>query len=214
MVTSGFAETRTDVAPYALATHLAIAFVIFAWIIWLILTGRRENKALLLARRERNPKLDGLGRLLVGFLFVQILLGALVAGTDAGQAFPTWPLMNGEFFPSGSFSLSPPTSNFFENPGLTQFNHRIWGYLTFLVAVWFWFKSRRCPSAATKRAIDLLTATVFIQVAIGIFTALYAAQAHIAITHQLIAMLVFGLAIRASFLCRFPITALERNKLN
>ena len=62
------------------------------------------------------------------FAFLQILLGALVAGIDAGRAFPTWPLMNGQFFPADAFYVPDGQGGslsawhaFFENPGLVQF---------------------------------------------------------------------------------------------
>jgi heme A synthase len=73
------------------------------------------------------------------FAFLQILLGALVAGIDAGSAFPTWPLMNGQFFPADAFYVPdgnggtlPVWHAFFENPGLVQFMHRMSGYLLFV----------------------------------------------------------------------------------
>ena len=59
--------------------------------------------ALLQARRAGEGKLVSLSTGLLHFAFLQILLGALVAGIDAGRAFPTWPDMNGSFFPADAF---------------------------------------------------------------------------------------------------------------
>jgi heme a synthase len=59
------------------------------------------------ARRGREAKLFGLSTGLMHFTFLQILLGALVAGIDAGKSFPTWPLMGDSFFPPYAFDLEP-----------------------------------------------------------------------------------------------------------
>ena len=36
------------------------------------------------------------------FIILQISLGALVSGLDAGQIYQTWPLMNEKIFPNGN----------------------------------------------------------------------------------------------------------------
>ena len=59
----------------------------------------------------------------------QMLLGALVAGLHAGLIYNTWPDMNGQVFPEDPFFSSPWWINFFENPGLAQFDHRIGAYM-------------------------------------------------------------------------------------
>ena len=73
------------------------------------------------------------GTVLIAVAFAQILLGALVAGIDAGRDYTDWPLMGGEIFPSTAFNLEPFWSNFLANPGLVQFNHRLLGYALFLL---------------------------------------------------------------------------------
>ena len=73
--------------------------------------------------------LAGLGVL----CYVQLALGALVAGIDAGRAYNDWPLMNGNWIPDDLFEYEPFITNFFENSGLVQFNHRLTAYLLFIV---------------------------------------------------------------------------------
>ncbi|MBL9054091.1 MAG: COX15/CtaA family protein, partial [Tabrizicola sp.] len=99
MVSSGLKGEMVDVASYRLATHLGLAFVILGVIGWYVLLLGRSEVDLMTARRGREARLYSLSTGLMHFAFLQIVLGALVAGIDAGRAYPTWPLMNGQFFP-------------------------------------------------------------------------------------------------------------------
>src|SRR6185436_8852008 len=54
-------------------------------------------------------------RLLVVLAFVQIALGGLVAGRDAGLTYNTWPLMDGRLVPSGLGMLKPVWLNLVDN---------------------------------------------------------------------------------------------------
>ena len=107
MVSSGLTGERVDVASYRLATHLGLAFVILGYLAWYILLLSRPEKDLMQARRGKETKLFSLSTGLLHASFVQILLGALVAGIDAGRAFTDWPLMAGSFFPPEAFDLTP-----------------------------------------------------------------------------------------------------------
>jgi len=204
MVSSGLTGRMVDVASYRLALHLGLAFVIMGVILWLILLLSRDAAELLQARRRREGGLARLaGRLLALALF-QVLLGALVAGIDAGRGYTDWPLMNGAFLPPESFDYLPLWSNLFENPALVQFNHRIIGYLLFAFAGFTWWRSRRSPLRATRGAFGLLMAMVVLQMLLGIVTVLYAAPAGLAILHQLGAVAVVLLVLRARFLALYP----------
>ncbi len=209
MVSSGLTGTMVDVASYRLATHLGIAFVILALISWYVLTLGREERELIQARRGAEPKLKGLATGVLHFSFLQILLGALVAGIDAGRGFPTWPLMNGAFFPADAFYV-PGADNgatwraFFENPGLVQFMHRMAGYLLFVFALFAWWKARGSPLVRTRRAFDWMAVAIFGQMVLGIVTVLYAAPWQIAIIHQLGAVAVIVLVLRARFQTMYP----------
>ena len=146
------------------------------------------------------------------FAFLQILLGALVAGIDAGAGYPTWPLMNGDFFPADAFFVSdgnggslPVWHAFFENPGLVQFIHRMSGYLLVIFGVVVWLKGRRSSYQATQGAFHLVMAMLVAQMVLGIYAALTAAQVHVAITHQIGAVILWVLILRARHLSQYPI---------
>lgn len=138
-------------------------------------------------------------------LFLQIILGALVAGIDAGRAFPTWPDMAGGFLPPDPLDLQPLWRNFFESPGLVQFIHRMAGYAVAILAVVVWLHGRRSPHPSTRLAFHLILAAVALQVLLGIWAVLSMAQLHVAIAHQASAILLWTLVIRGRFLARHPI---------
>ncbi len=204
MVSSGLTGRMVDVASYRLALHLGLAFVILGLITWYVLSLRKSGAELLQARRRREGGLMAFSTVLLAVLFVQILLGGLVAGIDAGRSYPTWPDMAGEFLPSESFGYTPLWSNFFENPALVQFNHRLMGYIAFALGLALWWKSRKSPVAATRGAFALMAVMMLAQVALGIFAVLYLARLDIALTHQLGAVALFVLIIRARFHAAFP----------
>ena len=184
MVHSGLQGEMTSVASYRLATHLGLAFAILGLILWYILLLGRTESQNIQARRLRERSLFGMGTGLMHLAFLQILLGALVAGIDAGRNFVDWPWMAGQFFPPDAFSITPVWRNFFENPGTVQFMHRIAGYLLFLFAIGVFFRGRRAAAPSTRLAFTLAAGMIVVQMLIGIWTVLNAAPLHIAITHQ------------------------------
>lgn len=204
MVSSGLVGRMVDVASYRLAIHLGLAFFILGLIAWFVFELRRESAELLQARRRRESGLMRLAAVLVLLLFVQILLGALVAGIDAGRSFPTWPSMAGEFLPSESFDYSPMWSNFFENPALVQFNHRLLGYVAFALGAFVWWRSRSSAMAGVRSRFEWMMVIMFGQVVLGIVTVLYAAPVYVALIHQLGAVVLFVLTLRARFEAGYP----------
>ena len=211
MVSSGLTGTMLDVASYRLATHLGLAFVILGLIAWYVLRLGRSEADLMQARRNGDKSLQNHSKWLIGLAFVQILVGALVAGIDAGRTYTDWPLMGGDVFPSLAFELTPLWSNFFENEALVQFNHRILGYLLFGFGLFVWSRARRSATMATRRAFDWMAVMLFGQLVIGIGTVLYAAPWSIAIIHQLGAVVLVTLMIRALFHATYPTTQSVRS---
>ncbi len=204
MVSSGLTGRMVDVASYRLAVHLGLAFYILGTIAWYVWLLRRKETELLQARRQADLGLARLGKILLVLAFAQVLLGALVAGIDAGRGYIDWPMMNGAFLPPESFDFTPMWVNFFENPALVQFNHRILGYIVFIAALFVWFKSRASALNLIKRNFSLMMLAVFGQVVLGIGTVLYAAPWHIAIIHQIGAVITIILMLRAVFAATYP----------
>lgn len=212
MVSSGLEGEMLDVASYRLAVHLGLAFVILGFLAWYVFLLGRSEAELMTARRGREAKLYSLSTGLMHFAFLQILLGALVAGIDAGRAFPTWPLMNGQFFPADAFYVPdgqggtlPVWHAFFENPGLVQFIHRMSGYLLFFFAVVVWLRGLKSSYQVTQMAFHQVMAMMVVQMALGIATVLTVAHVHVAITHQIGAVILWVLILRARHLSMYPV---------
>ncbi len=185
MVASGL-SVRTDVSQYRLATHLTLAALILAYTVWL---ARGLAPSPLTGTRRR---LRGMATLLVGLTFVQIFLGGLVAGLDAGLTYNTWPLMDGTLVPSGLFSLSPWWRNLFESVLTVQFDHRLGAYLLFALAWAHTWQARGTPFARGALVLALL---VTLQAALGITTLLMVVPLDVALTHQLGATVVLIAAV-------------------
>ncbi|MEC8573000.1 MAG: heme A synthase [Pseudomonadota bacterium] len=207
MVASGVTqgEGMTAVASYRLATHLGLAFVILGVISWYMFQLGREERDLMQARRAKESKLFSLSTGLLHFSFLQIILGALVAGIDAGRSYTDWPLMGGQIIPPDPFMIEPLWKNFFENPGLVQFIHRVSGYLLLAFGVVVWLRGRNSAHPRTQFAFNAVFAALLLQMVLGIVTVLYGAPWQIAILHQLMAVCLWVLILRARFLSAYPI---------
>jgi heme a synthase len=212
MVSSGVVqgEGTLDVASYRLALHLGLAFIILGVIAWYLFALGREERDLMQARRTREGGRVSLTTWMLVALFVQVLLGALVAGIDAGRGFTDWPLMGGQVFPPDAYVLQPMWRNFFESPGLVQWIHRVGGYLVFALGVVVWMRGRRSPHAATRGAFNAMFAVLSLQVVLGIFTVIYGAPWPIAIVHQFVAVALWVLLLRARFISAYPIATSVR----
>jgi heme a synthase len=207
MVSSGLVGTRVDVVSWKLATHLGLAFVILGFIAWFVFLLGRSESDLLQAQRVREARLFGMTTGLMHFAFLQIILGALVAGIDAGRYFPTWPLMGDSFFPADAFYVpgQPAWTAIYENAGLVQFIHRMSGYLLFAFGIVVWLRGRQSVHGTTRTAYHAVMAMLVAQMLLGIVTVLTVAHVHVAITHQIGAVILWVLIIRARHLAQYPL---------
>jgi cytochrome c oxidase assembly protein subunit 15 len=179
MVASGLVD-RTSVAPYRLAVHLTLAFVILAALLWAARSARGVETVDVPARIRAGALI------VLGLAFLQVALGALVAGLDAGRTFTTWPLIDGGLVPPADslFVLRPAWTNFFENPLTAQFTHRIGAYVLFAAALLHALDARRTGGKVARMAL-LLFGVVALQAVIGIVTLVEAAPIGLALLHQL-----------------------------
>ena len=205
MVHSGLAPGMFDVASYRLAVHLGLAFLILGLIAWWVLRLGRPEAELMVARREGDRRLAGLATGVLHLTGVQILIGALVAGIDAGRNYTDWPLMAGGFTPPGMWAIEPWYRNLFENDGTVQFFHRLAGYLLLAFGLAAWAVARRSARRATRRAFDGVALMLLAQVGLGIVTVMNSAPWPLAIAHQFGAVVLITLILRARFLSRHPL---------
>lgn len=205
MVSSGLREGMLDVASYRLATHLGLAFLILALIAWFVMKLGRDEAALMSARRDGDRKLKGMATGVLHLSFLQIIIGALVAGIDAGRNYTDWPLMAGGFTPPGMWAIEPWWRNLFENDSTVQFVHRMLGYVLLLVAVAAWVAGRLSARDRTRGAFHAMMAMMGVQIVLGVVTVMNSAPWPLAIAHQFGAVVLIVLVLRARFLAMYPL---------
>jgi heme a synthase len=191
MVASGLSQ-RIEVSHYRLATHLVLALLIFAGIVW---TLRRLA--------DRPPpvapqRLKITSFVLLALTFVQLYLGALVAGLRAGKVYNTWPEIDGALIPSAArlFFDAPWWRNLFDNTLTVQFEHRTTAYALFALAILHLIDAvrSRAGTAAVNGAMWLAVA-ITAQATLGILTLLNQVPVDLALTHQAVAIAVLTLAV-------------------
>ena len=182
MVKSGLTG-RVDVSQYRLAVHLTMASAIFAYTLWLAWATRPLPAVKGPAWRPGA---------MTGLVLVQIALGGLVAGMDAGLAYNTWPLMDGALVPAGLLP-SGDWAHLFEDTKTTQFVHRMSAYLLLAAALAHAVAATRFGEGYRRRAWTLL-ALVIGQALIGVVTLVMQVPLGWALAHQLGAIVVLGYA--------------------
>jgi cytochrome c oxidase assembly protein subunit 15 len=189
MVKSGLA-TRIDVSQYRLAAHLGLAFLIF---------GFTFATALDFLPRAQAPAAPFWVRAAAGgifaLVFVQIMLGALVAGLKAGFVYNTWPLMGGRLWPEDYWRLSPWFANWGENAAAVQADHRLGAYLLAIAVAAVWVLARKKVSRRVRGALNLLGGLVAVQLALGIATLVTGVQLTLALLHQGVALFLFAASV-------------------
>jgi cytochrome c oxidase assembly protein subunit 15 len=194
MVASGLSE-RTDVSQYRLATHLTLACIILAYVLW---TARGLAPAYTPAARGTRLAAG----LIVALALLQIFLGGLVAGLDAGLTFNTWPRMDGAIVPSGLLLQEPWWRNLFENVATVQFDHRLGGYVLFSVTLLYALFASRTPQATGAQRLAFL---VLLQATLGVLTLIHMVPLPLALMHQLGAVIVLSYAVTHARAMRPPL---------
>lgn len=196
MVKSGLSGTMTSVSHFWLSIHLMTALFTLAGLVWTALDLRRMSR-IGKAQRARWTWPATLAGLI---LALQLLLGAWVAGLDAGLASDTWPLMQDRLIPEfdESRGLGYAATH---DPFLIHFLHRWWAWVVVIALVWFARKIR-----PLDRRVSVAIHTAFgTQIVLGIATVMAGMPLWLAALHQLVAaLLVIALTIGAHVLGRTP----------
>ena len=184
MVTSGLAG-RVDVSPVRLAVHLGMAFAILALALWLALDAFGWPRA-----RSKLGAPNWAPALLLAVLFAQILLGAILAGADGGQAYADWPTIGGEYWPRGAFEGALT-----ENHATQQLLHRSLGYLAGLIAAGLALTAALKGEGAARGSALLVGGLAALQVGLGVATLLTGSPLTPSLVHQANAALLWAAAV-------------------
>ncbi|MCH9781022.1 MAG: COX15/CtaA family protein [Alphaproteobacteria bacterium] len=190
MVQSGFAN-RIEVSHLRLSIHLALAFAVVAALVVIIkqiprgavgeasVTGARTQRL-----RQNKPTMPlGLAWLTLLLVCLQVVIGAWVAGTNAGQIYTDFPLFGGLVLPSEYLATA---RHLVFDPGTIQANHRLLAYvLVGLGVVLAW---------RYHMGLSFLVACL-IQGIIGVITLLLAVPVFWGAFHQFGAIALFIVAL-------------------
>ena len=185
MVQSGLTE-RTDVSHFRLSAHLLLALFIMAALIWVAL----DLKYLAKTGENRPARLNRMGVVIGTILFVQLLLGAWVAGLNAGYVASDWPLMQGKLIPDGIDWVLGAGWALTHDPYLLHFLHRWWAWVVAAGLVVFARKVKAVDRPASK-AIHIAFGT---QILLGIATVMTGMNIILAVLHQAVGALVVATA--------------------
>ncbi len=185
MVTSGLSD-RTEVAQERLALHLLIAAATFGALIY---------AAAGLGERARAPSPRGFAISATAFaalVWLQLGLGALVAGLRAGLIYDTWPLMGSRFVPAEAFGS---LRSLFDDQATAQFDHRLMAYALVAFALVQAVAAMRSAPPALARRAALIAGLAALQGGLGVATLIFSVPIPIALTHQATALVLFGVAV-------------------
>jgi len=197
MVASGLAD-RVSVAPERLMIHLGLAFALLGALVWTALDAWAGQ-----ARQTLPSPWTRRAALFIGLIYLQILLGALVAGNDAGLVYRDWPLMNGALFPR-DYAGDGLWATLAHSQAAVQLHHRLLAYVLTIVAVVLAVGARRSRYLAeeTKVLAQVAAGGVLVQALLGIATLMTGVPIWLGVLHQLAAALVLSLAVAFAWRAR------------
>ena len=197
MVKSGMVN-NPHVSHYRLAAHLITALFLFAYIFHLALSIGWPS-----TNKIRIPYYRQVLRLLLLFISIQILYGAFVAGLKAGLFYPTFPTMNGDWFPliiSESYR-SQGWMSMVDTIASVQFIHRWLGIGIWVSVGLIGIVFGSSLSGNLRKTYWILLLTISLQALLGIYTLLYSVPITLAVLHQfgaLITLMAWGYAIHTT----------------
>jgi len=191
MVASGLVD-RPDVSHLRLATHLLTALLLFSVTIWTAL----DLFALARDPAARPARLIPFTAAALIILAIQIMLGAFVAGLDAGYAFASWPKMGDEWFPSGGWNDAwGLVANLRDNPIVVQFVHRWFAWIAVIAAL---LTARKARAAGAIGPVHAIATFTIVQIMLGIATLMTGVAIPIAAAHQAVAALLLAAMVAAA----------------
>lgn len=193
MVESGL-QREPNVSQYRLAAHLSVAFLIYSILLFLSWNqfNSRNNKLV----SELNITLKNQMILCYFLVFLTIILGAFVAGTNAGLAYNNFPFMGDTFLPPEAFRINPWWKNFFENVSLIQFDHRVVATITLLIISYTWFSNlKKIHCKTIKILLNCLIIITSLQYGLGVLTLVFYVPIGLGVIHQLGSLILLSIIV-------------------
>ena len=189
MVYSGLAD-RVSVAPERLATHLTLALALFVLLIWTGLDAWTGAP-----RQEDVSRWRTWSLVFLGAVFFQCLLGAFVAGNQAGLVYNDWPLMNGALLPR-DYAGTGLWNTLAHNQASVQLHHRLGAYALFIAAIVLAVMAfrDRYLSGQAKQVGLAVGAAALLQLVLGIATLMAGVPVWLGVLHQVGAAILLAAA--------------------
>lgn len=188
MVASGLSQ-RVSVAPEMLAAHLLMALLLLIATVWTAFEALEGGK------RGRGAPGGWMAATIILLVLVvlQCVLGAFVAGNQAGLVYNDWPLMNGHVLPPAGGSHD--AMGVLHDQGVVQFAHRCNAYLLLIYATAFAvILGRKAQDDGLKFTATALSTLIWVQATLGVATLVTVVAFGFALTHQVLAACLVALA--------------------
>jgi cytochrome c oxidase assembly protein subunit 15 len=191
MVQSGLVDTPR-VAPIKLTAHLSLATIIFGLILWMAWNLCPKSP-----RIETSKPLRRFSILVTVAIFIQIMLGGLVAGNDAGLVFNTYPLMDGAYIPPDLYFMDPWYANIIEDVKTVQWHHRLMALLLAIMIPLYVFQLLKHKNNQKLKIYCTALLFIFIlQYTFGVLTLIHVVPIALASLHQLVAIILIGVSLK------------------
>lgn len=213
MVQSGLVDDPR-VSPVKLSLHLSLAFIVFCYVCWTVWLLRNRNSVIPAKagiQKKRSiwiPAFAGMTkrgiwiRVITLLVFIQIVLGAWVAGMDAGMVYNTWPLMDGDIAPPNLMTLEPWHRNVIENIPQVQFQHRSFAYVVAAAVILYVLLNWKGASRHERHWLFKLAFVLLVQFKLGVLTLIHMVPIGLASAHQMVALILLVLCLYQCFLTR------------
>jgi len=200
MVASGLVN-RPWVNAYKLSLHLGIALLTLCFLLWACFQVFVPEKL-----RINNPPLRKKIRIFFLLLCLQIFFGAVVSGMRAALYYPTWPDLNGSYFPAVLLDASSWNMDSIVNydsnalmPALIHVLHRNFGYIVYAFGIYLAIKIFRYPLRRIYYTSHIfLLIFLNLQVLLGILVLINSdgtIPVFFGVMHQLVAILILSVAV-------------------
>ena len=181
MVKSGLSE-NPYVSPYRLTFHLMNALIIFSMLLWIAMDYKYSIKINFISKPFTADFYIFISIILI---FITIASGGFMAGTNSGQSFNTFPLMNGKIIPDDYHIEDYGIYNIFENTVAINFNHRWISIFAFIYIIFICFKFIKFNNKnISRKLVYLIIFFLTLQVLLGVVTLLSNVYLPLASMHQ------------------------------
>jgi cytochrome c oxidase assembly protein subunit 15 len=160
---------------------------------------------------EWRSRVAVLGMVVVGMIYGQLILGALMRHNNAGLAIPDFPKSYGQALPPtnatelkavNDWRAWSSESALNERVTMSQvwlhFSHRVGAVLVSGIVIWFVIAASRVESDLVRRPAAILLMLLILQFALGVMTVLMRKPADLATAHVAVGALVLVSAFTAT----------------